>query len=98
MMTVTEGTPPNVLGSVSATEPAESSPDERRTGRRRSHQGHDLGDMHDLDDSMDNAVRSIGVHRQHVPSAGRGLLGAESAPSRLGMERHYGSSALHLPD
>jgi hypothetical protein len=54
--------------------------------------------MHDLDDSMDNAVRSIGVHRQHVPSAGRGLLGAESAPSRLGMERHYGSSALHLPD
>ena len=32
--------------------------------------------------------------RNAVP---RGPLGAESAPSRLGEGRHYGSSALHLP-
>ena len=54
-------------------------------------------DMHDLGDSMADAVRPIGVHGQHGPSAGRGPLGAESAPSRLGEGRHYGSSARHLP-
>jgi hypothetical protein len=53
--------------------------------------------MHDLGDSMADAVRPIGVHGQHGPAAGGGLLGAESAPSRLGVGRHYGSSALHLP-
>jgi hypothetical protein len=54
------------------------------------------GVMHDLGDSMADAVRPTGVHGQHGPSAGRGLLRAESAPSRLGVGRHYGSSALHL--
>ena len=54
--------------------------------------------MHDLGDSMADALRPIGVHGEHRPSAGRGQLGAESAPSRLGVGRHYSSSALHLSD
>jgi hypothetical protein len=53
-------------------------------------------DMHDLGDSMADAVRPIGAHGQHGPWTR--TTRRDSAPSRLGVGRHYGSSALHLPD